>query len=117
MLEKYQFQRKEHETVRSLSTTGQIYNRKLFNIQVLLCIGFVKPFLRENQELSNTTRQHLLEIFDDPQYANNQRLELATLNDAGVLFVSAIYQVEGDGPLIFEISRLHDSVVQCKHSI
>jgi hypothetical protein len=69
--------------------------------QVLLCFGFVEPFLRENQELSKATRQHLLEIFDDPQDAQDLRLELAAVIDAGVHFVSATYYLEGDGPLIF----------------
>ena len=91
---------KTGQSMRSHSTTRWWSKWEILQ-QVLLCFGFVEPFLRENQELSKATRQHLLEIFDDPQDAQDLRLELAAVIDAGVHFVSATYYLEGDGPLIF----------------
>jgi hypothetical protein len=63
--------------------------------------GYVEPFLRENEEICPANRQHLLEIFDDPQTCQDLRVELAAIVDAGVHFVKATYYLEGDGPLIF----------------
>ena len=63
--------------------------------------GYVEPFLRENEEICPANRQHLLEIFDDPQTCQDLRLELAASVDAGVHFVTATYYLEADGPLIF----------------
>ena len=61
----------------------------------------MEPFFRENEEICPANRQHLLEIFDDPQTCQDLRLELAAIVDAGVHFVKATYYLEGDGPLIF----------------
>ena len=61
--------------------------------------GDVKPFLRENNEVSPANRRHLLEIFDNPQSCQDLRLELAALVDAGVHFVNGTYYLEEDGPL------------------
>ena len=35
--------------------------------QVVDYFGYVEPFIRENEEICPANRQHLLEIFDDPQ--------------------------------------------------
>jgi hypothetical protein len=35
--------------------------------QVIDYFGYVEPFIRENEEICPANRQHLLEIFDDPQ--------------------------------------------------
>lgn len=69
--------------------------------QALCYFGDIEPFLRENEEMSPAMRRHLLEIFDDHQDAQDLRLELAAVVDAGVHFVSATYYLEGDTPLIF----------------
>ena len=69
--------------------------------QVLVCFGFVEPFLREMEESCPSSRGHLLEIVDNPQKFQDLRLELAALIDAGAHFVNATYYLEGDGPLIF----------------
>ena len=61
----------------------------------------VEPFLRENGHIAPATRQHLVDIFDNPDDAADLELELAVLIDGGVHFVSATYYLEGDGPLIF----------------
>ena len=62
--------------------------------QVYEYFGDVVPFLRENENLSPATRQHLLEIIDNPRDLQDLRLELAVIVDAA-------YYLEGDGPLIF----------------
>ena len=69
--------------------------------QVANYFGFVEPFLRENEEICPSNRQHLLEIFNDSQSCQTLRLELTALIDAAVHFVNATYYLEGDGPLIF----------------
>ena len=69
--------------------------------QALCYFGDIEPFLRENEEMSPAMRRHLLEIFDDHQDAQDRRLELAAVVDAGVHFVSATYYLAGDTPLIF----------------
>ena len=69
--------------------------------QALCYFGDIEPFLRENEEMSPAMRRHLLEIFDDHQNAQDLRLELAAVVDAGVHFVSATYYLAGDTPLIF----------------
>ena len=68
--------------------------------QAFCYFGDIEPFLRENEEMSPAMRRHLLEIFDDHQDAQDLRLELAAVVDAGVHFVSATYYLEGDTPLI-----------------
>ena len=63
--------------------------------------GDVEPFLRENNDLSPATREHLMNIFDNLDEAVDLELELAALIDAGAPFVSATYYLEGEGPLVF----------------
>ena len=60
----------------------------------------VVSFLQENEE-NSATRQHLLEIIDNPRDLQDLRLELAVIVDAGAQFVKATYYLEGDGPFIF----------------
>lgn len=74
--------------------------------------GDVLPFLEENVDLSPVTRQHLLDIFEDPQDLQDLRLELAVIVDAGVHFVKSTYNLEGDGPLIFSCYEHLSAVAQ-----
>ena len=73
--------------------------------QVFDLFGDVEPFLRENEEICPANREHLLEIFDDPQSCQDLRLELAAIIDDGVHFVNATYYLEADGPLMFSCYR------------
>ena len=91
---------KTGQSMRSHSTTRWWSKWEILQ-QVLLYFGFVEPFLRENEEICRSSRLHLLEIFDNPQDAQDLRLELAAVVDAGFHFVSATYFLEGDGPLLF----------------
>ena len=59
--------------------------------QVMELYGDVEPFLRENNDLSPATREHLMNIFDNLDEAVDLELELAALIDAGAPFVSATY--------------------------
>ena len=84
MLEKYQFQRKEHETVRSLSATGQIVeqigNYSTSSTLHWICKALFYEKIRNcPMQLDSTCWKSLM----IPNDANNQRLELAALNDAG----------------------------------
>ena len=88
------------QSIRTFSDTRWWSKWEVLN-QVVNYFGYVEPFLRGNEEICPANRQHLLEIFDDPQTCQDLRLELAAIVDAGVHFVKATYYLEGDGPLIF----------------
>ena len=88
------------KSIRKFSNTRWWSKWEVLN-QVVDYFGYVEPFLRENEEICPANRQHLLEIFDDPQSLQELRMELAALVDAGVHFIKATYYLEGDGPLIF----------------
>ena len=57
--------------------------------------GDVRPFLRENNNLSPVCRASMLEIFGDPATARNLDIEFAAMIDAGKHFVQATYYLEG----------------------
>jgi hypothetical protein len=88
------------QSIRTFSDTRWWSKWEVLN-QVVNYFGHVEPFLRENEEMCPANRQHLLEIFDDPQTYQDLRLELAAIVDAVFHFVKATYYLEGDGPLIF----------------
>ena len=67
--------------------------------QLLKFFGDVLPFLEENTGLSPATRGKLLSILHDPQQKSYLMVELAVTVDAGMPFVQATYNLEGDGPL------------------
>ena len=66
--------------------------------QLLKLFGDVLPFL-ENTGLSPATRGKLLSILNDPRQKSYLMVELAVTVDAGMPFVKATYNFEGDGPL------------------
>ncbi len=70
--------------------------------QVLQQFGDVELFLRNNADISPTTRSKLLEILSDPQKSSLLKIELAVVSDLGEHFVKATYTLEGDGPLVFD---------------
>ena len=82
--------------------------------QVMEFYRDVEPFLRENNDLSPATREHLMNIFDNPDEATDLELELAALIDAGAPFVSATYYLVGDGPLVFSCYKRLSTVA---HSV
>ena len=67
--------------------------------QLLKLFGDVLPFLEENTGLSPATRGKLLSNLNDPQQKSYLMVELAVTVDAGMPFVQATYNLEGDGPL------------------
>ena len=69
--------------------------------QPLKLFGDVLPFLEENTGLSPATQGKLLSILHDPQQKSYFMVELAVTVDAGMPFVQAMYNFEGDGPLAF----------------
>ena len=58
------------------------------------------PFLESNSDFAPATRGKLLSILNDPQQNQNLMVELAVTIDAGMPFVKATYNLEGDGPLV-----------------
>ena len=88
--------------------TGELYQRysatrwwSKFEVmnQLLKLFGDVLPFLEENTGLSSATRGKLLSILHYPQQKSYLMVELAVTVDAGMPFVQATYNLEGDGPL------------------
>ena len=79
----------------------------------------VTPFLDTNADLAPATRAKLLSILKDPQKLPFLQVELAVTVDAGMPFVCATYNLEGDGPLVLkcyeEISCLNAAVTQAHY--
>ena len=67
--------------------------------QLMLQFGDVEPF-RTRVDVSTSTRSQLLTILQKTP-CHLLKVELAI--DVGHSFVTATYQVEGDGPLIFDV--------------
>ena len=63
--------------------------------------GDVQLFL-QNNDVGPGIRPKLLEILTDTQKQSQLRIELAAVVDLGQHFVKATYQLEGDGPIVFE---------------
>ena len=68
---------------------------------VLCQFGDVIPFLQNHPELPATSGK-LLHLLTDPQKSAYLRVELAAVIDCGERFVKATYNLEGDGPLVFQ---------------
>ena len=66
--------------------------------QVMDLFGDIEPFL-EGAIVSPATVDKLLSVLPDPQEKKLLQVELAVTIDAGMPFVRATYNLEGDGPL------------------
>ena len=66
--------------------------------QVMELFADVQPFL-EQTNVSPATVEKLLTLLSDPQQKAHLMVELAVTIDAGMPFVLATYNLEGDGPL------------------
>ena len=66
--------------------------------QVMDLFGDIHPFLEE-ASVSPATVNKLLSILQDPQEKKLLQVEIAVTIDAGMPFVRATYNLEGDGPL------------------
>lgn len=62
----------------------------------------VKPFLEENDDLGPATKKKMLDVLKNPQKNALLQLELAITVDAGLPFVQATYNLEGDGLLVLK---------------
>ena len=69
--------------------------------QLLVSFGDIKLFLDNNPDLGPASRDKLLEFFTNTQKNIYLKLELAAIVDWGRPFVTATYNLEGDGPLVF----------------
>ena len=67
--------------------------------QLMVLFSDVQPFLEEHTNISPATRGKLLAILQNPQEKAHLMVELAVTIDAGMPFVKATYNLEGDGPL------------------
>ena len=68
--------------------------------QLLDPFGDLIPFLESNLDFAPATHGKLLAILNDPQQKQKLMIELAVTIDAGMPFVKATYNLEGDGPLV-----------------
>ena len=70
--------------------------------QVLYQFGDVLPFLQQHPDFSPATTRKLTELLTDPQKLICLQLELASVIDAGEMFVNSTYALEGDSQLVFK---------------
>ena len=86
--------------------------------QLMDLFGDVKPFLEE-VTVSPATVEKLLSVFRNPCEKKLLQVELAAIIDAGMPFVKATYNLEGDGPLVLTcydtISALNMSARQAHY--
>ena len=78
--------------------------------QLLELFGDLEPFLRGSNDFSSSTWAKLLEILTNPQTSTILKVELATIIDAGKLFVQGTYKLEGSGLLALECYEIIGSV-------
>ena len=69
--------------------------------QLLGCFADVKAFLR-NLDVAPAYCKNLLSIFDDQERLIQLKMQLAVTIDAGRVFVSKTYLLEGDGDIIVD---------------
>ena len=77
----------------------------------------IEGFLR-NEDVSSVTSLKYLEITCNVQKRFTLQLELAAVIDVGIHFVKAMYDLEGDGPLVLSCYEIIDRVrivVQSAH--
>ena len=67
--------------------------------QLMDLFGDVQPFLEEDTSVSPATKGKLLAILQTPERKAHLMVELAVTIDAGMPFVKATYNLEGDGSL------------------
>lgn len=86
--------------------------------QLMDLFGDVEPFLEE-VTVSPATVEKLLSVFRNPREKKLLQVELAVTIDAGMPFVKATYNLEGDGPLVLTcydtISALNMSARQAHY--
>ena len=80
--------------------------------------GDVTPFLETNTDLSPNACAKLLFVLTNPQQKTYLQVELAIIVDAGMPFVRATYELEGDGLLAlkcYEVISTLSAAVQQAH--
>ena len=75
-------------------------NGKSF-IKPSFLFGDVEFFWNNNPDIGPASWAKLLQFYQDAQKAVLLKLELAAIIDSGKPFVTATYDLEGDGPLVF----------------
>lgn len=77
--------------------------------QLLIQFGDVELLL-QTSEVGPGIRPKRLEILADTQKRQQLRTELAAVVDLGQHFEKATYQLEGDGPIVFECYQVIDTL-------
>lgn len=76
-----------------------------------MCILFLLTM-----SIGPSSRPKLLEILNDPSKGALLQIEHASVIDLGETFVKATYQLEGDGPLVFECYEIIKRVIAAIHT-
>ena len=79
--------------------------------QLLVSFGDIELFLDNNPDLGQASRDKLLGFFSNTQKNVYLKLELAAIVDWGRPFVTATYNLEGDGPLVFTCYETVQTIV------
>ena len=68
----------------------------------MVYFGDIEPFLEENEDINPSLCPKLLAFLHTSQTKSKLQIEIAATVDWGEPFVKACYDLEGDGPLVFE---------------
>ncbi len=79
--------------------------------QTFLLFGDIERFLNNNPDVGPASRAKLIQFYQDPQKGALLKLELAAITHWGKPFVTATYDLEGDGPLVFSCYETVQAVV------
>ena len=89
------------KAMQSLSKTRWWSRWEIYK-QLLVQFGEIKPFLENNKDIGPSLRPKLLKMLTDNRTLAFLKAELAAVVDAGEVFVSATYILEGDGLLVLK---------------
>ena len=78
--------------------------------QLMVQYPEIEMFLKNNPDVAPASHAKLITFFQDKQKNAYLQLELAAIVDWGEHFVKATYNLEGDGPLVFQCYEMVDSL-------
>ena len=76
--------------------------------QLMVQYPEIEMFLKNNPDVAPASHAKLITFFQDKQKNAYLQLELAAIVDWGEHFVKATYNLEGDGPLVFQCYEMVD---------
>ena len=76
--------------------------------QLMVQYPEIEMFLKNNPDVAPASHAKLITFFQDKQKNAYLQLELAAIVDWGEHFVKVTYNLEGDGPLVFQCYEMVD---------